>query len=99
MGVDEQLQQLELLVGRVVAVREHAGARAPSYVLTIDLGPRGEREATVDRGAHGVQEIAGRQLVCAVRGDEVVVLAARSHAGGVVLLAPEREVENGTPVA
>ena len=99
MGVDEQLQQLELLVGRVVAVREHAGARAPSYVLTVDLGPRGEREATIERGDHRPDDLAGTQVVCALSGDAVLVLEARSHAAGGVLLQPERKVENGTPVA
>ena len=99
MGVDEQLQELDLLVGQVVAVREHAGARAPSYLLTLDLGPRGQREATIERGDYGVEDITGRFVVCAVRGDEAVVLSARSHAGGVVLLGPDRDVETGTPVA
>jgi hypothetical protein len=38
------------------------------------------------------------QEVCALRGDEVLVLTARSHAHGTVLLRPSREVEPGSPV-
>jgi hypothetical protein len=40
----------------------------------------------------------GRQVVCGLRGDEVLVLAAHSHAGGVVLVRPDRDVEDGTIV-
>jgi tRNA-binding protein len=43
MGDD--LQRLGLLVGRILAAEDHPGARAPSYLLTVDLGPEGTREA------------------------------------------------------
>ena len=99
MEASERLQQLELLVGRVVEVNEHAGARAPSYVLTVDLGGRGRRDATVPRGDYDAGELAGRQLVCALDDEALLVLGAHSHASGLVLLRPDREVEDGTAVA
>lgn len=99
MGLADALQELQLVVGRVVGVDEHPGARAPSYLLRLDFGPQGEREASVEKADHDPDVLLGAQLVCAVRGDEVAVLAARSHAGGAVLLRPEREVEDGTVVA
>ena len=99
MTLDEDLQRVDLVIGEIVSVREHAGARAPSYVLTLDLGPRGERQATIERGEHRADDLAATQVVCALSGDEVLILQARSHAGGAILLQPERRVENGTPVA
>jgi len=96
MGETEQLP--ELLVGRVVAVEEPPGARAPSYLLTVELGPRGRLDASVERGSYDRQELEGAQVVVALRGDEAVVLAARSHAAGAVLLRPDRDVEDGTIV-
>lgn len=98
MGVSEELQRLELTVGRVVVAEEHAGARAPSLRLTVDLGGRGRREATVATSAQP-DELLGRQVVCAVDGEELLVLAARSHAHGLVLLQPDRDVEDGSIVA
>jgi tRNA-binding protein len=98
MGVAEDLQKLELSVGRVVAAEEHAGARAPSLRLTVDLGPRGTRETSVPTTARP-DELVGRQLVCALHGDDVLVLGAQSHAHGLVLLRPDREVEDGSMVA
>ena len=97
MNEDEQLP--ELAVGRVVAVDDHAGARAPSYLLRLDLGPRGQVETSVERGSYERGELEGAQVVVALRGDEAVVLAARSHAAGLVLLRPDREVEDGTLVS
>jgi tRNA-binding EMAP/Myf-like protein len=88
----------ELLVGRVVAVEEHAGARAPSYLLRLDLGPRGEVETAVERGSYEREDLEGAQVVVVLGGDEALVLAARSHAAGLVLLRPDREVEDGTVV-
>jgi hypothetical protein len=89
----------ELLVGRVVAVDAHAGARAPSYLLDIDLGPRGHVQGSIERGTYEQDELEGAQVVVALRGDETLVLGARSHAAGLVLLRPDREVEDGTIVA
>jgi hypothetical protein len=37
--------------------------------------------------------------VCALGADDAVVLAAHSHAAGLVLVVPDREVEDGTVVS
>jgi tRNA-binding EMAP/Myf-like protein len=94
----QALQELDLVVGRIAGVEPHPGARAPSYLLRLDLGGRGEREASVEAGGYEPDELEGAQIVCALRGEDVIVLAARSHAHGSVLLRPEREVEDGTVV-
>jgi hypothetical protein len=99
VSLAEELQRLGITVGRVVDVSEHAGARAPSYLLTIDLGPQGRHECSVPRGDYEPPELEGAQVVCAREGDEYVILAAHSHAHGVVLLRPDREVEPGSVVA
>jgi tRNA-binding EMAP/Myf-like protein len=99
VALAEELQRLGVIVGRVVEVSEHAGARAPAYLLTIDLGTQGVYECSVPRGDYKEAELEGAQVVCARDGDEYVVLAAHSHAHGVVLLRPDREVEPGSIVA
>ncbi len=99
MDASGDLQHLELLVGRVVAVEEHPGARAPSWLLTIDLGPRGRREGTVPSAGYAAGELQDRDVLCALDGDGILVLAAQSHARGGVLLRPDGDVEPGTAVS
>ena len=98
MGAADDLQRLELAVGRVVEATEHPGARGPSLLVTVDLGPRGRREGTVAVPGSRPEELVGRQVVCVLDPDELLVLGARSHAHGFVLLAPDREVEDGSLV-
>ena len=98
MATADDLQRLALVVGRVVAAEDHPGARAPSYRLTVDLG--GEtREATVALPGLAKDELVGRQVVCVSAEEELLVLAAQSHARGPVLLRPDDEVEDGSLVS
>lgn len=99
MEAGNRLQELGVSVGRIVAVAEHAGARAPSYLLIVDLGASGRHECSIPRGEHEASDLEGTQVVCARDGDDLLVLAAHSHSQGLVLLRPERDVEDGTIVA
>ena len=87
----------ELIVGRVLAVEDHPGSRAPSYLLRVDLGGRGEREAQMEPGDYAKHELVGTLLVLSID-DEAIVLAAHSHAG-LRLVRPDGDVEPGTVVA
>jgi tRNA-binding EMAP/Myf-like protein len=87
----------ELIVGRVLAVDDHPGARAPSYLLRVDLGGRGAREAQMDPGDYAKDELVGTLVILSLD-DEAIVLAAHSHAG-LRLVRPDGDVEPGTVVA
>jgi hypothetical protein len=89
----------ELVVGTVVSVADQPGARAPSLLLTLDLGSYGTVEAVVPLGGHDTQDLAGRQLLVRREDDGAVIVGAHSHAKGLVLLAPEEDVEPGTLVS
>jgi tRNA-binding EMAP/Myf-like protein len=88
----------DLLVGRILDANDHPGSRGPSYLLQIDLGPRGERDAQMEPGGYAKDELVGREVVVSLD-DEAIVVCARSHAHGPILLSPDREVEPGTIVA
>lgn len=88
----------ELVVGTVVRVDEHPGARAPSLLLTVDLGPRGTHEAVLPSGAYEAAQLEDTQLVCRLEDGGAIVAGAESHARGFVLLRPDGEVEPGTIV-
>ncbi|HZT91025.1 MAG TPA: hypothetical protein VFA05_03205 [Gaiellaceae bacterium] len=89
----------ELLVGRVLEANDHPGARGPSFLVRVDLGPRGTREAQMAPGGYAKDGLAGSLVVVSLEGDEAIVLAARSHDHGPVLLRLDEDVEPGTLVA
>jgi tRNA-binding EMAP/Myf-like protein len=88
----------DLFVGRVLEVSDHPGSRAPSYLLRVDLGGRGEREAQMEPGDYAKDELEGTLVIVSIEEGEPIVLAARSHAGPK-LVRPDGDVEPGTPVA
>lgn len=88
----------ELVVGRIVAVAETAGARAPSFLVTVDLGPDGREELVLSTGSYAPEELEGTQVLCVRDAGEVRLAGAHSHGKGLVLLRPDREVEDGTIV-
>jgi tRNA-binding EMAP/Myf-like protein len=92
------VQELDLVVGRVTSAESHRGARGPSALLHLDLGRRGEAQAPLPVRIDEAQELVGRQVVCAVGSEDVAVLAVRASEG-VVVLHPAQEVEEGSPVA
>jgi tRNA-binding EMAP/Myf-like protein len=89
----------ELIAGRVVQVEDHPGARAPSYLVTVDLGGRGSTVAQMEPGGYSKEALEGTLVVVSLNGGEAIVLAARSHAAGPVLVRPDTAVEPGTLVA
>ncbi|HEV2591476.1 MAG TPA: hypothetical protein VGU02_06235 [Gaiellaceae bacterium] len=88
----------ELIAGRVLSVNDHPGARAPSFLLRVDLGGRGEREAQMEPGDYDKDELVGRTVIVSIADDEAIVLAARSHDGSR-LVVPDGDVPPGTVVA
>jgi tRNA-binding EMAP/Myf-like protein len=97
--VADGVENLDAVVARVLEADDLPGARAPSYRLTLDLGSRGQRVVTLSLPNLAKEELIGRQVVCLLSGDEAIVLAARSHGRGAVLLRPDEDVEDGSPVA
>ena len=104
----EEFERLELAVGRIVGVEDFPEARAPAWKLEVDFGPRGRRHSSAQLTHYAREELVGRQVVCVfglepkrIAGfrSEALVLGARSGQHGVVLLRPDREVEEGSPVA
>jgi tRNA-binding EMAP/Myf-like protein len=89
---------MELVVGRALSVSDHPGARGPSFLVDVDLGGRGRREAQMEPGEYAKDDVEGTLVIVSLDGDEAIVLAARSHAGPR-LVRPDGDVEPGTVVA
>lgn len=102
--------RLDLRVGTVVRAEAFPEARRAAIKLWIDFGPAvGERRSSAQITAHYEPgALVGRQVVAVVNfpprriagfESEVLVLGAVPGENEVVLLAPDRPVENGVRIA
>lgn len=105
MASFDDFMKLDIRAGTVVGARVFAKARKPAYQLEIDFGAElGVKRSSAQITDHYTPEtLVGRQVLAVVNFpprqiadfmSEVLVLGTYS-AGGVVLVAPERPVENG----
>lgn len=100
---------LDIRVGVVVAVDEFPEARHPAWKVTVDFGAGlGHRRTSARITNYRADELVGRRVVgvCNIGSrriagfeSEFLVLGAVQPDGEVRLLAPDGDVEPGTPVA
>ena len=95
------------LVGTVLSAEPLAGARKPAYVLEVDFGEGGRKTSTAQiTDLYSVKDLVGTQVVALVdlgskriAGvlSECLVLGVQTP-DGVVILKPERVVEDGSEI-
>ena len=105
----EDFRKIDMRVGRVLEVEEFPEARVPAWKLTIDFGPEiGEKRSSAQITHYGREELLDRLVVGVVNfppkriagfPSEVLVLGALDDDKGVVLLAPDSDVQPGDPIA
>jgi tRNA-binding protein len=107
IGIDD-FTRVDMRVGRVTAVDDFPEARKPAWKLTIDFGPEiGVKRSSAQIKQYAAAELEGRLVVAVVNFpprqigrffSEVLVLGADSEKG-VILLAPDEDVELGTRIS
>ena len=100
--------EVDMRVGRVVAVEDFPEARQPAWKLTVDFGPELGVKRSSARIAHYPREdLEGRLVIGVVNlpsrqvgpvRSEVLVLGALDPEKGVVLLAPDQDAELGSRI-
>lgn len=101
--------KVELRVGTIIEANVFPQARKPAYQLRIDFGPElGIKQSSAQlTNLYQPKDLAGRQVIAvtnfppkqiATFFSEVLVLGLEQE-GGVVLLQPDRVVENGVRVS
>lgn len=97
-------EKVEIRVGTVLEAEIFEKAKKPAYILHIDFGEKGILKSSAQITDHyASEELVGRQVVAVVNfpprqianiQSQCLVLGAVG-ADGVVLLQPERTVDNG----
>jgi len=105
MAEFDDFMKLDIRVGTVLEAEPFAKARKPAYKLLIDFGPEiGVKKSSAQITAHySCEELVGKQVLGVVNFpprqiadfmSEVLTLGTYSE-GGVVLIAPDKPVQNG----
>src|SRR5262244_3632700 len=101
-----EFQRVDIRVGRVVGIDDFPAARKPAYRLRIDFGSEiGVKKSSAQATKYYTKEELLNRLVVAVVNfppkqigpflSEVLTLGVPDGEGGIVLLAPERDVPIG----
>ncbi len=103
----KNFEELDIRVGTVVDVKDFEKARKPAYQLWIDFGKLGIKKSSAQiTTLYQKEELIGKQIIAVVNFSprqiadffsEVLVLGVYNQAG-VVLLKPDRKVENGEKI-
>lgn len=103
----KNFEELDIRVGTVVDVKDFEKARKPAYQLWIDFGKLGIKKSSAQiTTLYQKEELIGKQIIAVVNFpprqiadffSEVLVLGVYNQAG-VILLKPDRKVENGEKI-
>ena len=105
MASFDDFMKLDIRVGTITEARVFAKARKPAYQLVVDFGPEiGAKKSSAQITQHYTpDQLIGRQVLAVVNFpprqiadfmSEVLVLGTYSE-GGVVLIRPDKAVQNG----
>lgn len=109
MATIDDFTKLDIRVGTVVEAEPFPEARVPAIKMKIDFGPLGIKRTSAQITKHyDADSVVGNQVVAVVNfpprriagyQSEVLVLGGVPEQGDVVLLKPDFDLPNGTPIA
>ena len=105
MATFDDFMKLDIRVGTITEAKVFAKARKPAYQLVVDFGEEiGTKKSSAQITQHYTpEELIGKQVLAVVNFpprqiadfmSEVLVLGTYSE-GGVVLITPDKAVQNG----
>lgn len=101
----DDFEKVEIRSGTILEVTDFPKAKKPAYQLKIDFGPLGIKQSSAQITHHySAAELMGKQIVAVVNFppkqianffSECLVLGVYDQQNQVILLQPERKVDNG----
>lgn len=101
-------EKIDIRVGTVTDAREFPNARKPAYQLTVDFGEAGIKKSSAQITAYYLpSDLIGKQVIGILNFpprqianffSECLILGIYDASGAVVLLQPERPVDNGCKI-
>ncbi len=101
----QDFEKIEMRVGTIIHAQPFEKANKPAYQLEIDFGALGIKKSSAQITHHySYEDLIGKQVIAVVNFppkqianffSECLVLGVVGSEGDVVLLQPERKVENG----
>jgi tRNA-binding protein len=101
----EDFEKIDMRVGTITEVNDFPKAKKPAWQLTIDFGSTGVKKSSAQIvHLYVKEELLGKQVIAVVNfppkqiadfRSECLVLGIYTEKNEVVLLSPERPVENG----
>ena len=101
----EDFEKINMRTGTIVEANEFPKARKPAYQLKIDFGEMGIKQSSAQITKHYTKEqLIGQQVIAIVNFppkqignfySECLVLGVYDENNDVILLQPERTVNNG----
>ena len=98
-------EKVNICAGTVIDVTEFPNARKPAYQLTIDFGDQGIKRSSAQITHHyKKEELIGKQIVAVINFptkqignffSECLVLGVYDENKEVILLTPDKKVQNG----
>ncbi len=100
-----EFEKINISAGTIIEAADFPNARKPAYQLSIDFGPLGIKRSSAQITHHyNKEELIGKQVVAVLNFpvkqiatffSECLVLGVYDTNGQVVLLKPDKEVQNG----
>ncbi|MBR9920557.1 MAG: tRNA-binding protein [Bacteroidetes bacterium] len=104
----QDFAKVEMRIGTIIAAEPFEEARNPAFVLQIDFGELGIKKSSAQiTTLYETDDLIGKQIVAVVnfppkqianRMSECLVLGGLGDDKDVILIQPERQVENGTRI-
>jgi tRNA-binding protein len=104
----DDFEKIDIRIGTISKVTDFPKAKKPAYQITIDFGELGIKNTSAQITAfYNKDELIGKQVAAIVNFppkqianffSECLVLGVYTDKNEVVLLTPERKVENGWKV-
>lgn len=104
----QDFAKIEMRVGTILSAEVFKEVRKPAYKLLVDFGPLGKRKSSAQiTKIYQPEELIGQQVIAVINFppkqianmmSECLVLGSVAEDNEVVLLQPERKVENGLKI-